>query len=144
MTNEELKEQGRYIPYDSNKIEDILKEHWKEKTMPIGSIQMPSTEYDTLGSNGWVIGGDHTASGKPILANDPHLALLIPSLFYLAELIVVDENNEVKHQAFGALVDGMPFVSAGVSAKFSWGSTASYVDNKDVFHEKVREKDGNL
>ena len=112
--------------------------------MPIGSIQMPTTEYDTLGSNGWVIGGEHTFHGKPILANDPHLALLIPSIFYMAELIIVDEANEIQHQAFGALVDGLPFVSVGVSKNFAWGSTASYVDNKDVFHEKVRENNGEL
>ena len=91
MTDEELKEQGRHIPYESDKIAEILTEHWKEKTMPIGSIQMPSTEYDTLGSNGWIIGGDHTFHGKPILANDPHLGLLIPSIFTMSELIILDE-----------------------------------------------------
>jgi penicillin amidase len=45
---------------------------------------MPSTDYDSLGSNAWVIGGKHTKTGKPLLANDPHLGLLIPSLFYMA------------------------------------------------------------
>ena len=105
---------------------------------------MPSTDYDTLGSNGWVIGGDHTFHGKPILANDPHLALMIPSLFYMVEMILVDENNHVQHQGFGAMVDGVPSLSVGVNEHFGWGSTASYVDNKDVFHEKVRESNGEL
>lgn len=58
--------------------------------MPIGSVYMPSTDYDSLGSNAWVIGGEHTKKGKPILANDPHLGLLIPSLFYLSEVNLLD------------------------------------------------------
>jgi penicillin amidase len=45
---------------------------------------MLTKKYDSLGSNAWVIGGKHTAKGKPILANDPHLGLFIPSLFYFS------------------------------------------------------------
>lgn len=106
--------------------------------MPIGSVHMPSTDYDSLGSNAWVIGGNHTFHGKPILANDPHLANMIPSLFYMIEMILVDENNNTKNQGFGLMVDGVPSLSIGINKNFAWGSTASYVDNKDVFHEKVR------
>lgn len=51
--------------------------------MPIGSIHMPSTDFDSVGSNAWVVGGNHTKKGKPILSNDPHLGLIIPSLFYM-------------------------------------------------------------
>ena len=42
------------------------------------------------------------------------------------------------------MVDGMPAMSIGTNGKYSWGSTASYVDNKDIYHEKVREKNGSL
>lgn len=57
MNNEEIKEQGRYVMYDSRVIEPILKKHWVNRTMPIGSVYMPSTDYDSLGSNAWVIAG---------------------------------------------------------------------------------------
>jgi penicillin amidase len=50
--------------------------------MPLGSVKMMTKKYDSLGSNAWVIGGEHTDKGKPLLANDPHLGLFIPSLFY--------------------------------------------------------------
>lgn len=57
INNDELKEQGKYVEYDSRKIEQILKKHWVNRTMPIGSIQMPSTDFDSVGSNAWVVGG---------------------------------------------------------------------------------------
>lgn len=95
---------------------------------------MPSIDYESLGSNAWVIGGNHTKKGKPILANDPHLGLLIPSLFYLAEINILDENDELKLTAFGAKADGFPAISIGLNNNFAWGSTAAYIDNKDVFH----------
>jgi acyl-homoserine lactone acylase PvdQ len=93
MNSDEIKEQGRYVKYDDRVIEPILKKHWVNRTMPIGSINMPSSDYDSLGSNAWVIGGEHTQSGRPLLANDPHLGLLIPSLFYMAEFSLVNEKN---------------------------------------------------
>jgi penicillin amidase len=105
---------------------------------------MPSTEYDSLGSNAWVIGGEHTVKGKPILANDPHLGLLIPSLFYLMEINLLDENNEVNLTCFGAKSDGVPSISIGLNNHFGWGSTAAYIDDKDLFHEKVRDSNGTL
>ena len=106
---------------------------------------MPSVEYDTLGSNAWAIGGQHTESGRPLLANDPHLGLLIPSLFYMFELSIMEENStNFDKQAFGVMVDGLPAMSIGINDEYGWGSTASYVDNKDIFHEKVRENNGTL
>lgn len=56
-------------------------------------MHLPSSEYQSLGSNAWAIGGEHTKSGKPILANDPHLGLIIPALFYLAEINIVNDKN---------------------------------------------------
>lgn len=47
---------------------------------------------------------------------------------------LVDDNNEVAWSAFGAKADGFPALSVGMTNRFAWGSTASYVDNKDVFH----------
>ena len=144
MSNEELKEQGRYKHYDSSQIESILKEHWVSKTMPIGSVALKPSQFDRVGSNAWGIMGNHTASGKPIIANDPHLVNMIPSLFYALEVMVVDEEDQVQHRTFGVMVDGLPSFSVGVSDQFAWGSTASYVDNKDIYHEQVREHKGAL
>jgi acyl-homoserine lactone acylase PvdQ len=61
------------------------------------------------------------------------LGLLIPALFYPIEFILVDSNNNVVKQAFGAKNDGMPGLSLGVNKKFAWGATALYADGKDIF-----------
>jgi acyl-homoserine lactone acylase PvdQ len=50
----------------------------------------------------------------------------------------------LKHTVFGAKVDGFPAISLGLNNKFAWGSTAAYIDNKDVFHETVRDNNGTL
>lgn len=59
------------------------------------------------------------------------------------ELNILEENStDFAHQAFGVMCDGLPAMSIGVNENFAWGSTAAYVDNKDVFHEKVRDNNG--
>ena len=84
MSDDELKEKGWYEHYDLNAQNDILRKHWASKNISLGSIHFPKMDLTVPGggSNGWVIGGDHTFHGKPILASDPHVASLIPSLFY--------------------------------------------------------------
>jgi penicillin amidase len=97
------------------------------------------------GSNAWVIGGNHTKNGKPILANDPHLASLIPSLFYCYEFVLLDEHNNVKNRKFGVMADGIPSISIGIgNSDFAWASTAAYIDNKDVYYETVRNHSGKM
>lgn len=115
MTNDEIKAQGRYKEYDDRVIEKVLRKHWVNRTMPIGSINIPDNEYEGLGSNAWVIGGKHTKNGRPLLSNDPHLGLLIPSLFYMSEINLVNEQNEVTLSAFGAKADGCPALSIGLN-----------------------------
>jgi penicillin amidase len=105
---------------------------------------MPSTDYDSLGSNAWAIGGEHTKNGKPLLANDPHLGLSIPSLFYMAEINLLDENDNLNLTTFGAKAEGIPSFSIGLNDYFAWGSTAAYIDNKDVYHETVRDNNDTL
>lgn len=58
------------------------------------------------GSNAWVIHGNHTKSGKPLLANDPHLSNSIPASWILNEIIVEDENIV----AIGSSIPGIPLV----------------------------------
>lgn len=69
--------------------------------------------------------------------------MLAPSLLYMIEFILLEkDSNEIRVQAMGAMLDGVPSISMGTNGKVAWGSTASYVDNKDVYHEKVRSKNG--
>ncbi len=87
------------------------------------------------GSNNWVIAGSHTTSGKPILANDPHLGLSAPAVWYFASL----EAPGVK--AIGATFPGLPFVVLGRTDKVAWGVTNTGPDVQDLYLEQINPDD---
>ncbi len=95
----------------------------------------PSTSLDGLGSNNWAVDGRRTPSGKPILANDPHLALGAPSLWYLAHL------SAPGLEVIGATLPGLPYVVVGRSDRFAWGFTNTAPDTQDLYLERVDPDD---
>ena len=86
-------------------------------------------------SNAWVIGGSRTRSGKPILANDMHLALRAPALWYLAALHGGGFN------VAGMTLPGVPVVVAGHNDRVAWGFTNAMVDDVDFFIEETDPAD---
>jgi penicillin G amidase len=86
-------------------------------------------------SNSWVIGGRLTRSGKPVLANDTHLALRAPSLWYLAAL----HGGGI--QTAGMTLPGVPVVVIGHSQQVAWGYTNAMVDDVDFYVEQVDSAD---
>src|SRR5277367_3988000 len=82
-------------------------------------------------SNEWVVAGSRTTTGKPILANDPHLELAAPILWYLAR--IVTPEGFVK----GATVPGAPGVLLGQNESIAWGFTSADTDTQDLFVETV-------
>ncbi|MGL4573411.1 MAG: penicillin acylase family protein [Burkholderiaceae bacterium] len=84
-----------------------------------------------LGSNNWVVHGQNTQSGKPILANDPHLSLGTPSLWYLAHL------NAPGLNVIGATLPGVPFVLLGRNDHIAWGFTNTGPDVQDLYLERI-------
>ncbi len=83
-----------------------------------------------LGSNDWVVGGAHTSSGKPLLSNDPHLHLGVPSIWYQIQL----ESPEV--DVAGVSLPGIPAVIIGHNQRIAWGMTNTGPDVQDLFVEK--------
>lgn len=82
---------------------------------------------DALGaSNSWVVHGSKTASGHPVLCNDPHLTHELPSVFYLAHLEHPDFT------AVGVTFAGIPAVLIGHTRHLAWGMTVSYADTQDL------------
>ncbi|PYE52790.1 penicillin acylase family protein [Deinococcus yavapaiensis] len=79
------------------------------------------------GSNNWVISGRFTKSGKPLLADDPHLGLSAPMLWYLAEL-----KGPTLH-VIGATIPGLPGVVIGRTERVAWGVTNTGPDVQDLF-----------
>ena len=86
-------------------------------------------------SNAWVISGSRTVTGKPILANDPHLGLDAPILWYLAR--IVTPEGWVK----GATVPGQPMILNGQNDHVAWGSTSAGADVQNLFVETVDPSD---
>lgn len=95
--------------------------------------QLGFDDFPGKGSNSWVISGKLTATGKPILANDPHLQLSAPSLWYLAEL-----TGPHLH-VVGATVPGLPFVVIGHNDAIGWGVTDADIDAQDIYLESPQQ-----
>ena len=85
------------------------------------------------GSNNWVVSGKHTASGKPLLANDPHLAIQNPTSFYMLHLQAEDGLH-----AAGATFPGVPFILIGHNEKIAWGVTTVRGDVADIYTEQIK------
>lgn len=92
-------------------------------------------------SNNWVISGDKTKSGKPILANDPHLGLTAPSAFYLAHLSFMDEGEP--HDLIGGTLPGIPMLITGRNSRVAWGLTTTVLDAQDLYIEKLNLENDN-
>jgi len=82
-------------------------------------------------SNNWVVDGRHSKSGKPLLANDPHLAFGAPGPWYLARL------KTPAGEIAGATAAGVPLVVIGHNDHIAWGFTTTTADVEDLFVEKV-------
>ncbi|HEY4596565.1 MAG TPA: penicillin acylase family protein, partial [Thermoanaerobaculia bacterium] len=88
------------------------------------------------GSNWWVASGKVTDSGRPILANDPHLSLSNPSIFYEAQLRVAGSSRPAMN-AFGVTFPGIPGIVLGCNPRICWGATTNEMDVTDVYQEKL-------
>jgi penicillin amidase len=99
-----------------------------------GLVGLPACDGCAPGSNNWVISGQHTASGKPLLSNDMHLALTEPDIWYMADL------RAPGYHAAGVTAPGMPYVIAGHNEHVAWGFTALYADVQDLYVEKLDGK----
>jgi penicillin G amidase len=97
-------------------------------------LGQPTCPACASGSNNWVIAGSHTASGKPLLANDMHLTLREPDTWYMADLIAPGFH------AAGVTLPGFPLVIAGHNDHVAWGFTALYGDTQDLYIEKLDGK----
>ncbi len=90
------------------------------------------------GSNNWVVAGSRSASGHPLLANDPHLGLSAPAIWYFARLQAPDANGIKGMDVIGATLPGTPFVVLGRTAGVAWGFTNTGPDVQDLYLEQIR------
>jgi penicillin amidase len=97
----------------------------------LASLFATPADLDMIGSNDWVISGKRTASGKPLLANDPHRALMLPSLRYTVHL------NAPGWNVVGAGEPALPGVAAGHNDRIAFGFTIVGMDQQDLYVEQV-------
>ncbi|MER7836180.1 penicillin acylase family protein [Streptomyces sp. NPDC096040] len=90
-----------------------------------------------IGSNSWVVAGKYTISGKPLLANDPHLSASLPSVWYQMGLHCTTVSSKCQYDVTGYTFAGMPGVIIGHNADIAWGTTNSGVDVTDLYLEKL-------
>jgi penicillin amidase len=91
------------------------------------------------GSNSWVVSGQHTASGKPMLANDPHLALSQPNVWAQVGLRCETVDESCPFDVAGFSFAGFPGVVIGHNGDLAWGLTNMGADVTDFFIERVRD-----
>ena len=96
-----------------------------------------------LGSNSWVVSGNLAATGKPLLANDPHLGIAMPSIWYQVDMHCMPKSEECPYEFAGFSLAGAPGVVLGHNDRIAWGFTFSYEDVMDLFIEKVNPENPN-
>ncbi len=95
------------------------------------------------GSNNWVVSGQRSTTGQPLLANDPHLGIQMPSIWYEINLQCVELSAECTYQVVGASFPGAPGVIIGHNPWIAWGVTTLPADVQDLYVEKVNPDNPN-
>jgi penicillin amidase len=96
--------------------------------------------YGVRGSNDWVVGPSRTATGHAMLANDPHLSLSAPAVFWLVQIDAHDPSSTDTSQdihVMGTAFPGIPGIILGFNQHVAWGATTADYDVTDVFREKL-------
>lgn len=101
-------------------------------------FSIPIGQPEGAGSNNWVIDAAHSVSGAPLLANDPHLDLAAPALWYMAALHVGAQDGVAAHNVIGATIPGLPFIVIGRNDDIAWGFTNTGADTQDLYLERLR------
>lgn len=114
---------------DSTKLSSNLIYYGEQDLALHGDLHMPNPKF---GSNTWVISARKAKKGFPILANDPHLSLTLPSIWY--EIQLADANMN----AYGVSIPGVPYIIIGFNENIAWGITSGGTDIKDWYALKSR------
>jgi penicillin amidase len=107
------------------RLADLLKSH---------RVRLFSSEARDAGSNNWVIAGEHTATGAATLANDTHLSLRNPAIFFEIHLNTLRAGGEL--DLAGVCFPGIPGIILGRNGHAAWGGTVYYADVTDVYLEE--------
>lgn len=128
------------------KTSSLLNESYQKKIKELGSAYFDLScgfrkdfglDGNHVGSNSWVVGSSRTENGKPILANDPHLSLQLPSKWYEVSLY----DNQKKYSVSGFSIPGIPGIAIGHNEAITWGLTNLMCDDSDFYILKKDSSD---
>jgi penicillin G amidase len=114
-------------------LDDVTGEVLRVYNEAVGPVKLSQEQ----GSNNWVVDGTMTATGKPILANDPHRPLQIPSLRRTVHLVAPGWSM------IGAGEPALPGIALGHNGKIAWGFTIVGIDQQDLYVERLHPSDPN-
>jgi penicillin amidase len=135
-------EQVNVLPGAADEVDQTNEEtsiNWQNVNLniigefPVNALALGSGSH--IGSNNWVVAGEHTESGKPILADDTHLPVQIPSIWYEVGL------HAPQWHVTGLSFAGVPGVIIGHNDRIAWGVTNADPDVQDLFIEKINPND---
>ena len=98
---------------------------------------------DGVGSNSWAVSGDLSVTGKPLLSNDPHLGIAMPSIWYQVGMHCRPKTEACPLELAGFSLAGAPGIVLGHNDRIAWGFTFAYGDVMDLFIEKVNPENPN-
>jgi len=127
-------------PYPGEPVPAIadLKELYNSMERDTVRLAQFAPDNDGIGSNNWVVSGARSESGKPLLANDPHLGLSAPPVWYFAQISAPGFN------VIGSTLPGTPGVVLGRNERIAWGFTNTGPDVQDLYIEKLDASGGYL
>ncbi|MFM2284877.1 MAG: hypothetical protein RLZZ543_374 [Bacteroidota bacterium] len=115
-------------------LPDTQRTSFQPETEDIAAVAYPFDRPEAdYGSNNWAVSGQFTSTGKPILCNDPHLGLNLPSIWFEIQLHTPNMN------VYGASIPGAPCVISGFNENIAWGITNSAMDVKDWYSIEFRD-----
>lgn len=130
------------LPFEeANKLKGLDLKGKLPELAALGDLNQQLGDWLPIGmaaSNNWAVSGSRTVSGKPLLANDPHLPLSMPSYWTMVQI------KAPEFEAAGIGIAGIPAVVAGFNGKLAWGMTMVMGDTQDLFLEQIRHEKGQL
>jgi penicillin amidase len=139
-------------PEAKNYQSQMTDEKWQMTNVPIGAPDWKAIAQinaslglrdEAVGSNNWVVDGTKSATGKPLLANDPHLGIQMPSIWYEMGLHCVPKSDACPYNVTGYTFPGVPGIVIGHNDRIAWGVTNVGPDVQDLYVEKINPQNPN-
>lgn len=125
-----------------------LEQGWTTVAEAVAGLPQALPSWFRMGgaSSAWVLSGQHTGTGRPILASDPHLAFTAPGIWYLARVKAAGDPDAADWtkrplDLTGATTPGIPFHLLGQNGRVAWGATTAYADAADLYIERLHPGD---